>query len=99
MVESLIDSLSQETKKKSFLLIILLLISIIAGLFYFQPGVGYEIISNGQHVGYARSKLDAELAVNSMKNHILEVKGSEADTIRAEFPVHQDMQKANYDQI
>ncbi|KAF5088136.1 carbon-nitrogen hydrolase family protein [Methanospirillum sp. J.3.6.1-F.2.7.3] len=28
-----------------------------------------------------------------------EVKGSEADTIRAEFPVHQDMQKANYDQI
>lgn len=78
MVESLIDSLSQETKKKSFLLINLLLISIIAGLFYFQPGVGYEIISNGQHVGYARSKLDAELAVNSMKNHILEVKGSEA---------------------
>lgn len=78
MVESLIDSLSQETKKKSFLLIILLLISIIAGLFYFQPGVGYEIVSNGKHVGYARTKLEAELAVTSMKNQILEVKGSDA---------------------
>lgn len=78
MVESIIDSLSQETKKKSFLLTILLLTAILAGLFYFQPGVGYEIVSNGEHVGYARTRLDAELAINNMKKHITEEKGSEA---------------------
>ncbi|MDO4711729.1 MAG: NlpC/P60 family protein [Peptostreptococcaceae bacterium] len=52
--------------------------AIIAGLFYYQPGVGYEIISNGEHVGYARTKHEAELAVDSMKNSILEKKGAGA---------------------
>ncbi len=78
MVKSLIDSLSHETKKKSFLLTSVLMVSLIAGLFYFQPGIGYEIVSNGKHVGYVKTKLDAQLAVDNMEKHIQEEKGSEA---------------------
>ena len=78
MLETVIDSLSQETKKKSFLLMTLAILGILSAVFYFQPGVGYEITSNGEHVGYTKTKREANRAVVSMKNTILEEKGSEA---------------------
>lgn len=78
MLESVIGSLSLLTRKKSFLLMILFLASIIFAVFYFQPGIGYEIVSNGDHVGYAKTKRDAEQAVQNMKATILDEKGSEA---------------------
>lgn len=78
MMEKLIDSLGQEAKKKSFLLMTLAIVSILSAVFYFQPGVGYEIVSNGEHVGYVKTKKDAEKAVENMKNAILEEKGAEA---------------------
>ncbi|MDO5097012.1 MAG: NlpC/P60 family protein [Peptostreptococcaceae bacterium] len=78
MGKSVIDTIRQTTKSKSFLVMTVLMAGIIAGLFYYQPGVGYEIVSNGEHVGYARTKLEAESAVNNMKNRILEEKGEGA---------------------
>lgn len=78
MLESFIGSLGQETKKKSFMLMTLILISILSAIFYFQPGIGYEIVSNGEHVGYAKNKHAAEQAVKDMKDQILVERGAEA---------------------
>lgn len=78
MMKHLIDKIQKSTKSKSFLVMTLLMTTVIAGLFYYQPGVGYEIVSNGEHVGYARTMLEAEQAVDSMKNSILEKKGANA---------------------
>lgn len=78
MMKHLIDNIKKTTKSKSFLAMTVLMAGIITGLFYYQPGVGYEIISNGEHIGYARTMHEAELAVTNMKNTIFEKKGSEA---------------------
>lgn len=78
MGRSIIDVMRQTTKSKSFLVMTVLMAGIVAGLFYYQPGVGYEIVSNGEHVGYARTKLEAESAVNSLKEKILKEKGEGA---------------------
>lgn len=84
MGKSLHDRISQTKISKSFAVITVMLSLIIGGLFYYQPGVGYEIVSNGEHVGYSRTKYEAELAVNNMKDNILKDKGSEA-TFEAEI--------------
>ena len=78
MVKTITDKIRQTTRSKSFLAMTIVMSAIIGGLFYFQPGVGYEIVSNGEHVGYARTKVEAELAVSNMKNKIYEEKGAEA---------------------
>ena len=78
MVKTITDKIRRTTRSKSFLAMTIVMSAIIGGLFYFQPGVGYEIVSNGEHVGYARTKVEAELAVSNMKNKIYEEKGAEA---------------------
>ncbi len=78
MLKTVTEKIRQTTRSKSFLAMTILMSAVIGGLFYFQPGVGYEIVSNGEHVGYARTKVEAELAVNNMKNKIFEEKGEEA---------------------
>lgn len=73
-----LSDFSQVLKSKSFIFTALAVFSITSALFYFQPGVGYEIVSNGEHVGYVKTKMEAENTVKEMKNRILEEKGSEA---------------------
>lgn len=73
-----LSDFSQVIKSKSFVFTAAAVISITSSLFYFQPGVGYEIVSNGEHVGYVKTKAEAESTVKEIKNRILEEKGSEA---------------------
>lgn len=78
MFKSLLDSVRKETSKKSFLLTGLAMASIIFGIYYFQPGIGYEIVSNGEHVGYAQTRFEAERAVEEMTQAIRDEKGEDA---------------------
>ena len=64
--------------RSPYLFILTSLLCLIGGLFYFQPGIGYEIVSNGEHVGYVRTKAQAEQTVNSLNKQIRDEKGEAA---------------------
>ncbi len=78
MIQRLISKANQALKSKAFWSMTCFMVTVLSALFYFQPGVGYEIVSNGHHVGYARTKHEAELAVSNMKESILQEKGEDA---------------------
>ena len=73
-----LSDFSEVLTSKSFVFTALFVISVTCALFYFQPGVAYEIVSNGEHVGYVKTKNQAEDTIKEMKNKIIEKKGSEA---------------------
>lgn len=73
-----LSNFSKVIKQKSFLLTTLSAFAISVSLFHFQPGVAYEIVSNGKHIGYVKTQLAAENVVNEMKEKIKSEKGSEA---------------------
>lgn len=64
--------------RSPYLFILTSLLCLIGGLFYFQPGIGYEIISNGEHVGYVKTKSQAEHTVNVLNKQIRDEKGEAA---------------------
>lgn len=78
MIKMLTDKIRQTTRSKSFLLMTVVMSAVVLGLFYYQPGVGYEIVSNGEHVGYARTKYEAEIAVSNLKENIFKTRGEGA---------------------
>jgi len=63
---------------RPYLFILASLVCLIGVLFYYQPGVGYEIVSNGEHVGYVKTKSEAERTVNSLNKQIRDEKGEAA---------------------
>lgn len=68
----------QTILSRPYFFILASLVCLIGVLFYYQPGVGYEIISNGEHVGYVKTKAEAELTVNSLNKQIRDEKGEAA---------------------
>lgn len=65
-------------QSRPYLFILASLVCLISALFYYQPGVGYEIVSNGEHVGYVKTKSEAEKTVNSLNKQIRDEKGEAA---------------------
>ncbi|MGB5823412.1 MAG: NlpC/P60 family protein [Proteocatella sp.] len=63
---------------RPYLFILASLVCLIGVLFYYQPGVGYEIVSNGEHIGYVKTKAEAQLTVNSLNKQIRDEKGEAA---------------------
>ena len=68
----------QTILRSPYLFILASLVCLVGSLFYFQPGVGYEIVSNGEHVGYVKTKAQAEQTVESFNRQIRDEKGEAA---------------------
>lgn len=64
--------------RSPYLFILASLVCLVGTLFYYQPGVGYEIVSNGEHVGYIKTRSQAEQTVNSFNTQIRDEKGEAA---------------------
>ena len=64
--------------RSPYLFILASLVCLVGTLFYYQPGVGYEIVSNGEHVGYIKTRAQAEQTVNTFKTQIRDEKGGAA---------------------
>lgn len=64
--------------RNPYLFILASLVCLVGTLFYYQPGVGYEIVSNGEHVGYIKTRAQAEQTVNTFKTQIRDEKGGAA---------------------
>ena len=74
----------QTILRSPYLFILASLVCLVGSLFYFQPGVGYEIVSNGEHVGYVKTKAQAEQTVESFNRQIRDEKGEAA--LQSKFP-------------
>lgn len=78
MKKFMIDDIRQTVKSKSFIITMIALSAMVFALYYFQPGVGYEIVSNGNHVGYVKTRQGADFAIKKIQDSIYAKKGKEA---------------------
>ncbi len=78
MIKLQASSVKHSILRSPYLFILTSLLCLIGGLFYYQPGVGYEIVSNGEHVGYVKTRTQAEQTVNSLNKQIRDEKGEAA---------------------
>lgn len=68
----------KQPESRPYIYTMTLLVCLVGLLFYYQPGVGYEIVANGEHVGYVKTKTKAERTLAQLERAIYLKKGDNA---------------------
>lgn len=68
---------AKQPASRPYIYTLTFLVCLVGLLFYYQPGVGYEIVTNGEHVGYVKTKAQAERTIAKLERAVYIEKGDD----------------------